>query len=361
MNATNQIIRNFFVGAILIIVLCSCERAAWKKSLSFPNVEYIRSFPRHIVLTEGKEASIPVVELLDVRCCDSIILISSEDHGQGYLTGIQKNGFKFLGSFLNKGNGPNESNDPIFFCDAIIEEQDNQWWAYLYFRNVLHKVDIVSSIISNSLVVKDTCNIPDKLVCLKLPENGYYTISSYKDRSGYTRELTSATYSDYLLLNDYHISFRKDPNIIYFFSAYSVNNNKIIEASLFLNTINIYSSFGNKTKTICYGDKLERIIEKEALSEKEYLPKTFDGLRTYDSFFVCLYKGSLENYSHPHLLFFDYEGLPLIDVMIPSAVFSFDIDLDDKILYVIDDTIDSLVTFDISSVIDTILQDRINL
>jgi len=102
---------------------------------------------------------------------------------------------------------------------------------------------------------------------------------------------------------------------------------------------------------------LERIIEKEALSEKEYLPKTFDGLRTYDSFFVCLYKGSLENYSHPHLLFFDYEGLPLIDVMIPSAVFSFDIDLDDKILYVIDDTIDSLVTFDISSVIDTILQD----
>lgn len=43
--------------------------------------------------------------------------------------------------------------------------------------------------------------------------------------------------------------------------------------------------------------------------------------------------------------------------MIPSAVFSFDIDLDDKILYVIDDTIDSLVTFDISSVIDTILQD----
>lgn len=146
MNATNQIIRNFFVGAILIIVLCSCERAAWKKSLSFPNVEYIRSFPRHIVLTEGKEASIPVVELLDVRCCDSIILISSEDHGQGYLTGIQKNGFKFLGSFLNKGNGPNESNDPIFFCDAIIEEQDNQWWAYLYFRNVLHKVDIVSSI-----------------------------------------------------------------------------------------------------------------------------------------------------------------------------------------------------------------------
>ena len=62
----------------------------------------------------------------------------------------------------------------------------------------------------------------------------------------------------------------------------------------------------------------------------------------------------MENYNHPHLLFFDYEGRPLIDVMIPSAVFSFDIDIDDKVLYVIDNTIDSLVIYDITPVINKV-------
>lgn len=351
-------IRIKIVGAViitaLVFFLCSCERTAWKKSLSFPSVEYVRNFPEQVVLAEGKKASLEIKDLLDVRCCDTLLLLSCEDHGQGYLAGIQRDGFGVLGSFFNKGNGPAESIDPVFFCDAIFDEQNNHLCAYLYFRNKLHNVDILSSIDSNFIVVNETIDIPDKLVCLKLREHGYYTVSMCNNRSGYHRELTKATSSDYCLLNDKHVSFRKDPNIVYFFSAFSEKNNMIIEASLFLNTINIYSVYGDKGKTICYGNRLERIAEKEELSEKEYLPKTFDGLRTYDNFFVCLYKGNMENYNHPHLLFFDYEGRPLIDVMIPSAVFSFDIDIDDKVLYVIDNTIDSLVIYDITPVINKV-------
>lgn len=342
-------------SSMLISLTSSCKKNDWKRSLSFPVVDYTYRFPNQVALTEGLVINLRTNDLLDVKNCKSIILISREDHGEGYLTGFKKNTFETVGSFINKGNGPNESINPVFFSDVVFEEESDQLYAYLYFRDKLHKINIYSSLDSNLLVVDDVYDTPNRLVCLKLHDNGYYTVSGYRDRSGFIRELSNAKIKDYQLLNDVHVSFRKDPNLVLFYSAYSESKELIIEASLFLNTINLYSTNGDRIKTICYGNRLESLAEKERLSEKEFLPKTFDGLRAYNNFFVCLYKGCMENYSHPHLLFFDYDGFPLIDVTIPSAVFSFDLDIDNKVLYVIDDTIDSLVTYDISSIVDTFL------
>jgi len=132
---------------------------------------------------------------------------------------------------------------------------------------------------------------------------------------------------------------------------YSAYNNKIVEASNFVNTINLYGyANDNFCKTLCLGDELDDINQICENGIEEFKRTCID-LKIYDKFFSVLYSGNYlyqrENskINPPILYIFNWDGKLLKEIHFEEYFDCFDIDVNNHILYTLNTETDELKAY----------------
>ena len=103
-------------------------------------------------------------------------------------------------------------------------------------------------------------------------------------------------------------------------------------------------SFG---KTVNLGRRLSDIDKLQELEAADR-PYTFATARLYDDFFSVLYLGETDGSYQmgrtqmPHIYCFDYEGNPLVDILLDEQITGFDFDFDNGQLYIFDQITDRM-------------------
>ncbi len=145
-------------------------------------------------------------------------------------------------------------------------------------------------------------------------------------------------------------------NILSRNTCYNSASDKFVEAMLYLNQINIISGDGTEGKTICVGKRLDDIskIERENYAS---LVKGYTTVSAWDEGFGAIYSGATEmdyqllTANDLRIQFFDWEGNPRCLVELPYQTYSFDIDFENKVMYVLNTTDDKLIAYDATEII----------
>ena len=145
-------------------------------------------------------------------------------------------------------------------------------------------------------------------------------------------------------------------NILSSFSRYNKDRDVVVEASLMLNTIYLYSLDRQFERTICYGSRVDNIndVFQKGLTG---LRETFTRLTIYDDFFAVMYDGGKMyeelNFlkSNPEILVFDWNGNPVAKLDLPFPADVFDIDVSSGTLYTLDREREIIRKYDIFDVI----------
>ena len=344
---------------IPLLLIFSCNRGPinyW----ALEEVEYIQSFPATIKPNEysdyGKSIDIPGV--LDVKVWGDYLLLSSRD-GSGYIYVYTKSTGESLGNFLLRGNGPTELLYPTFFSKfqffdrgaMLVNEKGNLlFWDIL--KSCYEHTTVCENLRTlptfsydngalNYYAVNDTVFIGNGIDNSIQKKNRFILV---EDEYHETRAMS--------ILNEIRLP-KSDPGRINILSSiFAINSEKgmIVEASVKLNSIQLYSIDGTTAKTLCIGSSLEDINSVWNRSQQR-MPISFLSPRAYDKFFAVLYIDATEfEYdlfrTHPEILVFDWGGNPLFKIKLPIHATSFDIDWNENKLYTVDHENDNIYVFD---------------
>ena len=148
-------------------------------------------------------------------------------------------------------------------------------------------------------------------------------------------------------------------NVLSSFPAYDASRDIVIEASMMLNTIDLYSLQGDFEKTVCLGRKADD-IEKICSGGIQGLRSTFTRPILFDDFFAVMYKGGLTitppmyKAPDPRIYLFGYDGSPKAELVMHEGASAFDIDADGGFLYTLDRERELIQRYDISEALEAI-------
>ncbi len=126
----------------------------------------------------------------------------------------------------------------------------------------------------------------------------------------------------------------------------------MVEIPIGLNYINIYSLDGSFGRTICIGKELFNIGKIQDLNRVKRV-YTFSDIRLFDDFFGVVHVDEErinyfgERKKTPRILFFDWDGNPLAELVSDHHITSFDIDFTRGELYTLDLYSDEFYKYDI--------------
>lgn len=349
------------IAIILLVFICiGCSHAT--SELPFENIEYIKTFPKTFVLENDSLVNTGKIGIRDIKICDTLMLISSVDSG-GLISVFNTRSGHMSPSFIRQGNGPGEILYVPFFSNVNTIRKDN--------RTRIQLSDGKGGMIEWTLQDSSN-NIPEvKTVETSLPQNSFCYI--YISDTTYLCKDVSAEADRqirYLMtngqkrttesldkLNRLSIPVKRDGylfNILSTFSGYSPKHDIVVEASIMLNMIHMYSLNRDFEKTICYGSKADN-IDQICMAGMKGLKENFARLNLYDDFFAVMYSGKKE-YSLsakeplPKILFFDWQGSPIMELQLKMPASVFDIDLYSKTLYTLDRKNEIIRKYDISKI-----------
>lgn len=342
--------RKILLFVLTLLQFASCNRVGYNY-WALDEVEYIQEFPSIIDLNrESGEGILPDIPgVLDVRLWQNYILISSKNEN-GYIYVFEKDSKEFMGQYLLHGNGPKELLFPPFFSSMHFD--DRGAWLVNQKGNLLFW-DINKSCSEYTTVCEYLSSLPSFTYTNGslnyLPINETVTIGNGIDNDMRNR-------SRFFIINDemFEIQAMKKLNAVciperdselinILSSVYAVNsdNGMIIEASIMLNSIQLYSIDGTFAKTLCIGSTLDDVNSVWKYSPAS-MPVSFRSPRAYEKCFAILFADTTEledqllKTKKPEILVFDWVGNPLFSLKLPTRVTSFDIDWDDNKLYTVD-------------------------
>lgn len=137
---------------------------------------------------------------------------------------------------------------------------------------------------------------------------------------------------------------------------YKKDKDMVVEASLMLNTIYLYSLESQFERTICYGSKVDNINDVFH-NGRTRLRSTFTRVNVYDDFFAVMYDGGkmykelrlVKNNSK--IFIFDWNGNPIAELNLPCLADVFDIDVRNGILLTLDRESETIMKYDIPEIL----------
>lgn len=339
--------RILFFVIVLLFVIDGCRRNT-ASVMVFDDIEYVRSFPETLSLPEGDEVRIDKIGIQDLRLYDTLMLVSSKD-ADGFVSVFGLTGLKELGKMFYRGNGPGELLSPPFFSMMQIVHRDSLDVALLNDgRGHLLGWDIRESCDDPDIVIfKDSIPM-DAFYSLYINDSTFLCRVINGDERGQTRFLDvggeKKTTPPMETLNKASIP---GPGEGYFFnimsslSGYNYQNGVVVEASLMLNTINMYTLDGSFEKTVCIGKKVDN-IDDVYRSGFRGMKDTFICLRMYEDFFAVMYSGGRmfglgpSGTARPKIYLFDWSGSPISEIVLPARAHCFDFDMKNNMLYALD-------------------------
>lgn len=357
--------RVLFYIVLLIFAGSACGRSNDASNrMTFDEVTYVTSFPQELQLKGEAVRDFDKPGATNFRLFDSLMVVSSNS-GSGFWSFYELDGFRELGSFLLQGNGPDE----FLFCPPLYQAsvQKRQGNTFLIFKNQRRVGEIVEMNVGETLesgkaslrVVNDSilhtvfefCLIDDSTVFCREVDFSRTRQERYLLSDGKKTEIAPLS-----VLNQAHVKRDEDINILSAILGYDPARQRIVEAPIMLNTLNLYSLDGTFTRSICYGKKADRIDDIQG-KMRALRRDTFTCPRVYGKGFGVFYSdipASMFGKSKkaPMLLFFDWDGNPLARLALDRHATSFDIDFRTGTLYAFDADDESMYRYDIQSVAD---------
>lgn len=359
--------------SILIFILCvlvggtSCNDTVEPSEnyMILNEVNYIQKFPYTFEISPSPIEDWDIIGLKYFAIKDTLLIVSTTERDALWAFYSLKT-HKHLDSFLKIGNGPYEFTTSPNLYETTFYQIDNTLYAGIYDFNkgTVYKMNISESLKTNELsmsVLQDS--IPNTLFNFAIINDSTYFCKELADNV--TRQKRYILISNkkksvplnLSLLNKSRIREREDINILSTIIQLNKTRDKIVEIPIGLNQINLYSIKGNFGKTICVGKHMDNIdkIQNKTRWNRLY---TYADVRAYADFFAALYINEeektyqTERKKKPTIQFFDWNGNPLFELKTDKHITSFDIDLNSKILYLLDQKEDLFYNYDIKGIIE---------
>lgn len=364
------------IAAIICLVLFSgCHQIRARKASAFvpvakhsgkvcslSSIEYVKKFPldispKRVPLT----ANYDLIGARDLLVQDSIMFISY-NRPNTMISAFDITGGNELGSFLNKGNGPSEVLS-LANLDYVQNLNNRLMISVPDGKNKILEIDMLNSITLGYPDVPRTIDISaDGFVMHAMPipkRNMVYCTTLNDNMSGIRRFFTDGEEESSIpamdKLNESHLDIANDSfmfNLLGVYVGYCQPAERIVESSIYMNSIHLYDMDGTFAKTLCIGNQLTDIgqIEKGGI---EGMQMQMYGLNVYDDCFAVLYnempKG--QNAGQKSVLLFNIDGVPVARFRLDSDASAFDFDRKSGVLYTYDSQTEVMNAYDISSVV----------
>lgn len=358
--------RFLVISVISLAFLSSCDRTSKDRYVSINSPIYIEQFdveqtPTSLDCFPNDEIGIGSIKVLD-----SLLIVGHLNNWSIY----DKTEKKHIGNYLSVGEGPEEfsyllacSNSYFGLVNdtlsALIPDKDHHRIVKLNLQRCKERnPDCLSTYLHSDYMENKTW---DAIIC---EPNSYFVSQPHPDMLGFNRVLiesdephrfSCAMEMDTLKVNDSGVL-----NLLARVTHYEPTQEMFVETMAYLNQINLFSRDGKTGKTLCVGRELDNLDLKELEFKTGNRKKGYITASVWPCGFGAAYSGQteLERMSGENiqsdLQFFDWDGNPRYRFKLPGYVISFDIDFDEKILYVVDNQDDLLRAYDATPIIESL-------
>lgn len=356
---------NRFITFVVIVCAMTGCRQRPASYMAFDDVTYVHSVKNSIKLEHGETVEIDKIGIQDIFISDSLMFISTPD-AEGLISVYELPDMEYCGKFFCKGNGPGELlNAPFFGNVKVLDTESGRTMLIGDGKGKMLRWDISAPFLGRNhdiAVYRDSIPL-DSFYSIYINDSTIMCRNISGDGGGQERYLLVDGKRKVVpameTLNMAEIPAKDDGylfNILSSFSAYDAKRDIVVEASMMLNTINVYSLDGTFEKTICLGKSLDNIADI-CHSGLRGLRQTFVRLRLYDDFFAVMYSGGKQisqddrEQPAPKIYIFDWECNPLGELKLAKRASVFDIDLQNGELYTLDRSEEIVRKYDIKDVI----------
>ncbi len=319
--------------------------------------------PKQIACFPNEEIGINSIKVLD-----SLLIIGHKTYWSIY----DKTSKQHIGNFLSVGDGPDQfiylrpCSNAYFglitdsIC-ALIPDIANHRILKLNLQKCKDgNKDYLTPYIHNDEIDNSSWD-----VIVSGPDS-YLVSQPHADMRGFNRIIfrsgEKGTFECASALDTVKVKDDGHINLLSRVTRYDPTADKFVEAMGYLNQINIISGDGTNGKTICVGDKLDDLSEKEDSYKGPNRKENYVTVSAWPYGFGAVYSGATDlqrmmgKEIQSEFQFFDWDGQPKYRFRIPGYILAFDLDFDEKILYVVDEQEDVLKTYDASPIVDCLMQ-----
>ena len=331
-------------------------------------IVYIDHFPQVFSLNNGTAVDLGVIGTLSLSIKDSLLIVTTQET-QGMWSFFSLPEYRNRGKYFTKGRGPNEFLSIPWADEQYFFEEQSQLFSIIYdfAGGKSYKMNVSKTIQNNELNMSETdFSLPRVLfssafmdttnvLCREVDETHTQLTRYVWDGE---KKKTSANLEKISLAS---IRPGEDINTLAVHMLCRPGGDRIVEAALRLNQINLYSVDDSFGKTICVGKRIDNISRVQDI-ERPNRMKTYKTLNAYPEFFVALYLGdTIRNDQegttthNPVFQFFDWDGNPVAEVKSDRMITTFDIDFNNKILYTLNSNTEEIYKYKIDHILDEIL------
>ncbi len=346
---------------LMSVTAISCSESP-ANYLSIGEPEYITDLPiiKNIELIDTVDCE--VYGMRSIKIVDSLLIIGTNSSWNALSTKDKKP----LANFFSKGQGPGEFNYIPRTGEGYFFTKNDSLYVFAQDHNNgrILELNLTKAVANEPFKVTPAFNSPEiNNICwatIPCGECKAFISRANNNFTGFNRYVVEqdTIYSLPLTqqIDQITVESEDDINLLSKVTRFSPQADKIVEFMIYLNQINIFSIDGNSGKTICVGKKLDNISKIER-QPRFFKTNTYITGSVWPQGFGGLYSGYSEIdvqkllSEHNTIQFFDWDGNGICEVKIPYQALAFDLDFENKILYVINQEDDMLLRYDASEVV----------
>lgn len=345
----------------IICIGMSCSACSNNKSynssiIQCDEVILAAQFPKEYTLNDCKLTGVESFAAFDLDIIDSLMIVRKSQEPFYQIFSLPSLNSK--GAFILKGKGPNELIIPPAVINKYYVGNDVVVEFYDSPKNTMMQFNVSRSISEGKIEMNSCKRVPTKSVQTYFVNDSIEFISDFDYVQNRTiRSVNLNNHIDEIKstkkLNSPNVSSLDNISILSTHIALNRQRLLVAEASLYFNTIHIYSLVDSTiSKTISFSDNLKTVEQIERLPKRDRT-KYYGLIQPYDSFFAVLLVKKIKSTTDramPSLQFFSWDGDPLVNLQLNDICDSFDIDFTNSIIYTLNTDSERIVSYDISHI-----------
>ena len=345
---------------VLLTVSCNGNYARLGKE------EVIKVFPKSFDLEEDIIREVDVPAIIDIKHFGNRLYCMTMNP-DGLITVLDDKSLEpCCEPFLHIGNGPLETLAPIPFRQMYFHEVGDEIMAdFFNMGNRLIRLNLSLSEAEGVVIGHSLGEVPEELISrapLSMLGDDFFFFQSPMDQKSVQRGLWQGGEIRYApaqeRLNSFFLQESDSFMFNIFFStcAYNSERHRFVEASTMQNTIHLYDLNGPFAKTLSINGPVRdyRLLSKEGM---ENISLYSQAIQSFPDFFVVLYCEhplSSPSGQNPSLLFFDWDGHPLMKINLPFPVTTFCIVPEYDVIYYMDQASERIATIKLDGLLKEI-------
>ena len=317
------------------------------------NVVYVEDFPEVYSLIDAQEVNTGIIGAMNFKIEDSLMIVGTMGDYSWKVLSLKD--LSKITEFIRIGNGPGEFIFAPLPSQAEFYREDEETYCYLSDMNKreMYRINFSSSVENGQAEIETIGEMLPypSMGIVYLGDSTYFYKMLTDNSTRYERSIMRGEESfcpDGLAgINSANVNPGADFNLLSAGTNYNRARNLVVEVPICLDNINIFTPDGSFGKTVNLGRRLSDIDKLQELEAADR-PYTFATARLYDDFFSVLYLGETDGSYQmgrtqmPHIYCFDYEGNPLVDILLDEQITGFDFDFDNGQLYIFDQITDRM-------------------